>query len=713
MNFFEHQDEARTRSGRLIVLFGGAILGITLAVYALGLGVLYVTSDGQFAPTEEVVIADHEGTRVEHRPVPSSVYSAGPWWWQPRLLFITMCIIAGSVGVGSWLKMTELRSGGSSVALSLGGRLIDPATEDPDERRLMNVVEEMAIASGAPVPQVFVLDHEGGINAFAAGWAQSDAAVAVTRGALLVLNRDELQGVIAHEFSHILNGDMRLNIRLIGLLHGILVIGSTGLFLLRTGLGFGARRSRSWTRSRNSEGGALPLAAAGLALWLIGSIGVFFGRLIQSAVSRQREFLADASAAQFTRNPSGLASALRKVGGLEAGSRVGARGADEMGHLFFGRVTGSWLDALASHPPLAERIRRLDPAFPGTFPRVEAPAGVGHSPALIAGVSPLTASERAPMAARPVTSPQHMPAQTIDERSLVTVRASDVVSSVGTARPEHVDVGRDLLARLPDTLRQATRHPLTAIAVVYAVMLDPDDNTALAEQLDVLRQHTDPRIHREVVRLARDVRSIEPAARLPLVELSMPALRRLSPEQAERVRDELRAVAEHDDHLTLAEYTLLKSVDNWMRNAHTSGPRRVQFAAMRPLLGDASVLVTAMALAGADDSAGAREAFDIGRQRFGTAWRDGVTFVGADHCTFGAIDRALTRFSLSSPAIKQRVVDAAAHAVTADERVTVAEAELLRTFADALACPLPPFLRAPTPAPAPATSVDAPMSGAT
>jgi len=708
MNFFEHQDRARTRTGRLVVLFGAAILGISLAVYALGLGVLWYVSDGEFGPTETVQVSDEAGTRYEQRVQPTRLYSTGPWWWQPKLLFITGCIIAGSVGVGSWLKTKELQSGGASVALSLGGRLVDPSTEDPDERRLLNVVEEMAIASGAPVPVVFVLDHEAGINAFAAGWAQSDAAVAVTRGALRVLNRDELQGVIAHEFSHILNGDMRLNIRLVGLLHGILVIGSTGLFLLRTAFWGGSASRHRRSRSGRNEGGVWPLALLGVALWLIGSIGVFFGRLIQSAVSRQREFLADASAAQFTRNPNGLASALRKVGGLDAGSTVGARGADEMGHLFFGRVTESWLDAMATHPPLAERIRRLDPNFPATFPPVQAPPDVAMAASPMA--APLVGTARTPMAARVVTTPAYAVPQTVDERSLVSMQADRVVSRVGTARPEHVEFSRGLLDRIPTELREATRHPLTAIAVVYAVLLDADDDNALAAQLDVLRERTDPRIHREVVRLAASARTIEPGARLPLVELSMPALRGLSPEQTQRVRAELRAVAEEDDRLTLAEYTLIKSVDNWMTGANARGARRVQFAAMRPLLGDASVLVTAIALAGADDSASARAAFDAGRQRFGVSWRDSVEFVDATACSFGAVDRALTRFALSSPAIKQRVIDAAAHAVTADDQVTVAEAELLRTFADALACPLPPFLRVPDVAPA--TSADAPMSGA-
>ena len=237
----------------------------------------------------------------------------------------------------------------------LGGRLVNPAQPDPDERKLLNVVEEMAIASGIPVPQVYVLPEEKGINAFAAGHSTSDAVVAVTQGALRLLTRDELQGVIGHEFSHILNGDMRLNLRLMGLIFGILCLAVIGRVLLHV---------RGGGKDKN------PLPLLGLVLVLMGWVGVFFGRLIQAAVSRQREFLADASAVQFTRNPAGLAGALKKIGGLSYGSKLKNAHAGEASHMFFGNgMGGSFLGLMETHPPLAERILALEPDFDGEFPR--------------------------------------------------------------------------------------------------------------------------------------------------------------------------------------------------------------------------------------------------------------------------------------------------------------------------------------------------------
>ena len=277
--------------------------------------------------------------------------------WNPQLFLLAAVGTLAVIALGSGFKTLELAQGGSSVATMLGGRLVAPTTTDPDERKLRNVVEEMAIAAGVPVPQVYLLPEEQGINAFAAGHSTSDAVVAVTAGAVRLLTRDELQGVIGHEFSHILNGDMRLNLRLMGIVFGILCLAVIGRVLL-------------YTRSRSSKD-KNPLPLLGLALIVIGWIGVFFGRLIQAAVSRQREFLADASSVQFTRNPAGLAARSRKIGGLSFGSKLEAAHAEEASHMFFGNgMSESFFHLMETHPPLAERIRAIDPSFDGTFPPV-------------------------------------------------------------------------------------------------------------------------------------------------------------------------------------------------------------------------------------------------------------------------------------------------------------------------------------------------------
>jgi Zn-dependent protease with chaperone function len=333
MDFFEAQDVARRRTLLLVILFAAAVVLIILIIYII---VYYLTG-----------------------PHPGAVFDP-----------ILLAIIAGGVlllvGAGSGYRTLQLRRGGPAVAELLGGRRISPTTTDPAERRLVNVVEEMAIASNIPAPAIYVLDGEEGINAFAAGHSPADAAVTVTRGALRSLTRDELQGVVAHEFSHIFNGDMRLNLRLMGLLFGILLLAVVGRILLYAGPR-GAYRGGGRRR-----GGGGQVVLIGLALLLVGYIGVFFGRLIQAAISRQREYLADAAAVQFTRNPQGLEGALKKIGAsLVAGgpgSQIANAHAEEANHFFFARGIGGLVTRLfASHPPLVERIRRIDPSFDGNF----------------------------------------------------------------------------------------------------------------------------------------------------------------------------------------------------------------------------------------------------------------------------------------------------------------------------------------------------------
>ena len=357
MDFFERQDQARRNTKLLVAYFIAAVILIVAAVY-LVIAALFL--------------------REKYEP------GTIAWLWHAKLFWgVTLGTLAIILG-GTLYKMSEVSGGGGAVAKMLGGRLLNPGTQDEHERKLLNVVEEMSIASGTPVPEVYVLDQEESINAFAAGHTTNDAAIGVTRGCARTLSRDELQGVIGHEFSHILNGDMRLNVRLIGIVHGILCIAILGRILLRTG-------SSSSSGSGNRKG-SNPLPVIGVALLIIGGIGVLFGRLIKSAVSRQREFLADAAAVQFTRNPAGLSGALKKIGGYVFGSRLLTPHAEEASHLYFGNGLGeAWFGLMATHPPLDERIRAIDPSFDGKYPDVPSEqAQVRRKVAAEAGI-PVTA----------------------------------------------------------------------------------------------------------------------------------------------------------------------------------------------------------------------------------------------------------------------------------------------------------------------------------
>lgn len=344
-DFFDHQLVARKRTSLLIGYFILAVVLIILAVYGVATACLIATTQGQAGISEL-------------------------WDWERLALVATGVSIV--ILAGSLYKTATLREGGSAIARLLGGELVNPGAATPAQRRLLNIVEEMAIASGTPVPSVYVLKDETSINAFAAGHEPGDAVIAVSQGSLDHLNRDELQGVIAHEFSHILNGDMRLNLRLIGLLHGILLIALIGYTIMRV---MGNSSSSSRSRSKDDEkgnGSAMAIFLMGVGLMAVGYVGVFFGRLIKSAISRQREFLADASAVQFTRNPDGIAGALKKIGGLASGSQIQNQNAEQACHMFFGPGVSFWTEAMATHPPLVERIRRIDPNFDGVFPTIDA-----------------------------------------------------------------------------------------------------------------------------------------------------------------------------------------------------------------------------------------------------------------------------------------------------------------------------------------------------
>ena len=465
MDFFERQDKARRKTKLLVFYFVVAVALIIALVYFVALfGYYYVSLSN--ANSREV---------------------AQFTFWNPQVFLGATIATLAVVMLGSAYKINALSGGGGSVATLLGGVPVDPNTTNPNERKLLNVVEEMAIASGVPVPDVYVLREEAGINAFAAGHSTSDAAIGVTRGCLEMLSRDQLQGVIGHEFSHILNGDMRLNLRLIGIIFGILCLATIGRILLRV-------------RSRG-RGAAAPIFFGAL-LWLIGSIGVLFGRLIQAAVSRQREFLADASSVQFTRNPGGLSGALQKIGRYSFGSRLESEHAPDLCHMFFGNGLGEPLfGLLATHPPIPDRIRAIDPSWDGTYPPLEkgqielvkqaALDVLKHAPppipnifgTVLGGVVIAGGSEEPPTTAPPV------------------IKTRSVLPNLGRPTPLHLKYAGQLRESLPDSVRAAAREPLEAVSLIYAMLLSADEPTRTT-QLAGLAQRVDPAM-RMIVLLRR------------------------------------------------------------------------------------------------------------------------------------------------------------------------------------------------------------------
>ncbi len=680
MDFFEHQDRARRKSGMLVFYFILAVIFIIAGVYFAFVLTIYGVK------TYEA----QKQVRPEQRQEAVTLRL-----WYPELF---LGISAGTIFLvtcGSLYKIASLSGGGEAVASMLGGQLIDPGTRDADERKLLNVVEEMAIASGTPVPPVYLLADEEGINAFAAGFSTENAVIGVTRGCMHLLNRDELQGVIAHEFSHILNGDMRLNIRLIGILHGILLIGMIGFLIFRIMLYSGAGRRRS--SGGKKGGGQLPIIVLGLLLMIVGYVGVFFGKLIKSALSRQREYLADASSVQFTRNPSGIANALKKIGGLFSGSRIGNSHAEEASHLFFGNaLKSSFLGMMSTHPPLAKRIRRVEPRFDGTYPEVERPKGA--RPAL----KDQYAGAEAEAEAGPETPGEEAGLGEIGTEifgtgalgrgaETIAIVPAMLIAQVGMPQAAHLNYAKALRKSIPEPLTEAAHEAYGARAVIYGLLLDPDESIR-AKQLKRLEARAESAVYNDTIKLLPEFAKLDPRQYLPLVDIALPALQALSERQYQFFRENVQYLAEADEQISLFEYALQRTL---LRNLEPKFSRRkrtpIKYYALKPVRAECAVLLSTLARIGEEDAGEAGKAFTMGSSRLKLK-PGAVTFLPEDQCTLTAVDEALERLDTVAPKQKKLLIEACAICIAADRKITVDEAELLRVVADSLGCPIPPLL---------------------
>jgi Zn-dependent protease with chaperone function len=651
MDFFERQDQARKKTKLLVFYFVVAVLLIVALNYFVAV----------------LVLTGVESKQHNHDP-----YGQAPplVLWNPQIFLGSTLITLAIVAIGSIFKISQLAGGGGIVAESLGGRLVSSNTADPNERKLLNVVEEMAIASGVPMPKVYVLDNEEGINAFAAGHTTGDAAVAVTRNCMTKLSRDELQGVIGHEFSHILNGDMRLNVQLMGVLFGILCLATVGRILL-------------YMRSGNSRD-KNPLPFIGIALLIIGSVGVCFGRLIQAAVSRQREFLADASSVQFTRNPAGLSGALQKLGGY--GSRLESPNAPDAGHLFFGNgISSAFLGAWATHPPLEDRIRAIDPAWDGKFRRL-----VEDKPENIYRDAP--SSPPMPDAFRAILGGAII--GTADDEKPPIISSRSVLPNLGNPTPLHLEYAEKLRNALPESVQAATREPLDSIALIYAMLLSPDETTRGTQQAELARRTT-PEIYGKTLALFPDVATAAAHAHLPMINIALGALRQLTAEQFAQFSKNLQWLIQSDGKVELFEFVLQKIILRHLAPQFgATRPPVVQYYSIKPLLTDCGIVLSALAYAGSNDEGEIERAFNEGAPYLRAPNDADLNLLSSENCGVNQIDTALSHLAQAVPTIKKNLIEACVHVVGADGLIQEAEAELLRAIADTLDCPIPPFIPA-------------------
>ena len=663
MNFFALQEKARQSSRRMVVLFSLAVIVIVIAVDAVAVLVGF-------------------GRRMSDTGVVLDY---------PRLALVSLGVMA-VIGLASLFRTMSLRDGGSAVARGMGATPVTPDTTNPAWRRLRNVIEEIAIASGVPVPEIYIMENEAGINAFAAGYSPADAAVCVTQGCLDKLTRDELQGVIAHEFSHVLNGDMRLNIRLVGLLFGILVIGVLGRLLMYSGGRVSSRRSNGTY-----------VAVIGLALMVIGYIGFFFGRLIQAAVARSREALADASAVQFTRQSSGIAGALKKIAALTEGSLLEAQDTQQVAHMLFGEgLQGASM--FATHPPLMQRIKTLDPAFKRD--ELFAIARAWQEPVKAADAdskeSSLSGWAPAGGAVPDIPGTEAMPgiatailgagAATLPAQGArMGVTADGVTAQVATPGNDDFTLAGGLHQNIPDDLAEAARDARQAPWLLLAMAVSRSDDSRML-QLGAASRLLDGDGMVQVPQFVRRLRDLHPLLRLPLAAMAFPTLRRLPRPRLEKLVTWLEKIIDADGKVELDEYCLAKLVQVQVIDAldpsaaFAQGRKRLSgsFDEMRDLF-------ALVAHYGNDDENAARRAFMA-------ACEEAVPGRPLEYARPDdwqrALDEALAKLDRISPAGKELVVRGLTRAIRDDGQVTVAESELLRVVCAALHCPLPPMLQA-------------------
>jgi len=639
MDFFEAQDRAKQNTWKLILLYALAVIGIILSVYIVTLLIFHtqVTIDG------------------------------GPSLWYPGWLATVSVIVLITILIGSLVRVSQLRKGGSAVAELLGGRKVNPSTTEHSERVLMNVVEEMSIASGLPVPDVFVLDNEDNINAFAAGFGTNDAAVGVTRGALEQLNRDELQGVIAHEFSHIFNGDMRLNIRLIGILNGILIIHIMGMILMRSVFFSGGMR----VRSRGGKGGGnatIAIIAFGLALVIIGYIGMLFGRMIQSAISRQREFLADAAAVQYTRNPDGLAGALNKIGMTKKGGKINDGHAMEMSHLFFASSFSSAFDRFfATHPLLDDRIKAIKPSHEYGDERKSKKVLEKFRKDHVAGTEPKQAAGRG-----------------VGGHAALTPEV--ILGAIGTMGGTNLNRAGKLLENIPVSLRQAAHEPLGAEALIYALLIT-SNKKGEPKLPDWMTEKADDSVVEETEKLIVELKSADRKWYLPLAELALPALRNMSKDQYKIFRDVLEQIATDGDPENLFGFALDKMVVHQLDVSFSDVKKQdIRHHHLKTLGVQLSVLLSAISHASDKDT---EAAWNAGIEPIKKFIGDDVKLLSKEECGLSELSKALDELAASANPVKKYVISSVIHCVTADKQISTEEMELVRAVSETLDTPIP------------------------
>ncbi|MCG8672198.1 MAG: M48 family metallopeptidase [Pseudomonadales bacterium] len=671
MTFYEHQHRARRKTGLLFSYFIIAVILIVVSVNAVVFLTLFM-SDANNAITP-------------------AMWIRSPLCW--GIAAITLSVIVG----GSVYRHGQIRGGGDSIAIMAGGRLVLPETTDPLEKRLLNIAEEMAIASGTHIPRVYLLEDEPGINAFVAGYNANNTILAVTKGALETLTRDELQGVIGHEYSHVLNSDTRINLNLISILAGILLIGQIGESLMRS-----ASYSRLASRRNNNSGGQF---AIGIAFMAIGYIGLFFGRLIKAAISRQREFLADASAVQFTRNPFGIGGALYKIGASQSGSLLTSKHAEDMSHMCFGETLKVSLSGmLATHPPIEHRLKAIDPSLPtrmksrfnqGDLTLADGTTAFTGQPLMTATVTASGVSQASGFSATASAAPSHEAnilkvdvennnAEPVANESFA-INSQTLKKSVGTLTPTHVQEAHDLFEQIPVSLLDIAHQSKVAASVIYGLILTTM-STHGKPAIKLVKEHQGENVADRTVAVYQTLRKTTPAIRLPLLEVAIASLETIEEEKRIEVLWLTHELIQLDNKFMLYEFIYLSLVEKYLAPRNTTDQPKRQIKSYEKVENAIAVLMAAIVLASEAQPEAQQTIFTQAMSGFS---KNNFNQLLVRPPGIETLSDALKLLARLSPLLKQPLVDACVDSILHDEQITPNEANLLRAICERLDCPMP------------------------
>ena len=636
MNFFQEQESARKHTLFLVGVFMLAVLALMVVTIAFLMGLFLYAND-----------------------VPFELFLAEPTtYMQPKIIYGVVVTVLLVVGGGSLYKYFALSSGGKVVAVALGARQVNRNTSKPEEKKLLNVVDEMAIASGISTPTVFVMDEEG-INAFAAGLSFDDAIVCVTTGCIEKLDREELQGVIAHEFSHIFNGDMRLNLQLTATLHGILLIGLIGQFILRS-----MSRSRHTTRSPGTKkgSGGLYVLALGAGLMAIGYAGTFFGSIIKANVSRKREYLADATAVQYTRYPDGIGGALKKIAYYS--SELHSPVAETYSHLYFAEGVSTFFSSLmATHPPLKDRIKKIQPRWNGKFPDY---SKIKQRKAKRSEQKDIKKEERE------------------KEKEIFTQGAiAAAMMQVGQIKEESVEKVQKEIEALPTELEERLSDPLGAQAVLLFLLYD----AAYKDALFAVLKEKNPYLLLEFASFLNHQKDDLKDQSALLVSLSLNTLKSLSLEQYESFKSIVSSFIQVDKRVTLFEWSLQYIIQRPLEiHLQLRKPPKRSHSNLGAMKRDVELLYSMLAQEQFEDDLDAQNAFGEAK----AAIRAGaLRYVDRSEITHERFLEAMQEIERAKPVIAERVFEGILHLIKADAKVSHIENAFVHAVAQMMQVPLP------------------------